>query len=93
MFSFGDSWVQSAWFFRSAHNASQRTGITCRSCGLESGEMVSLDTMIDGTFPMAELDLALLQISEGTQGAQMLTLHPPFLGNFSRHLALSETSV
>ena len=55
--------------------------------------MESLDTMIDGTFPIAEWDLALLQMSEGTQGARTLTLHPPLPGNFSHHLTLSETSV
>ena len=60
---------------------------------LRTGILESLDTMIDGTFPLAELDLAFLQMSEGTHGARMLTLHPPLLGNFSRHLALSETSV
>ena len=57
------------------------------------GRWKALDTIIDGTFPIAELDLALLQMSEGTQGARTLTLHHPFLGNFSHHLALSETSV
>ena len=55
--------------------------------------MECLDTMIDGTFPIAEWDLALLQMSEGTQGARTLTLHPLFPGNFSHHLALSMSSV
>ena len=45
---------------------------------LWTGFLESLDTMMDGPFPIAELDLALLQMSEGTQGARMLTLHPRF---------------
>ena len=93
LFSFGDSWVriQSAQFCelsaeRIALNRHQKPE-------LWTGILERLDTMIDRTFPRVELDLAFLQMSEGTQGARTLTLHLPFLGNFSHHLALSETSV
>ena len=67
LFSFGDSSVQSAQFCELsaeciALNRHQKPE-------LRTGMLESLETMIDGTFPIAELDLALLQMSEGTQGA------------------------
>ena len=82
LFSFGDSSVQSAQFCE----------LSTECITMNRHQKPELWTGIwgDGKLGYNDRsnlwDLAILQMSEGTQGARMPTLHPPLPGNFSRHL-------